>query len=361
MASVSLSGVTKYYGNVRVTENLNLDIDDGEFVVLVGPSGCGKTTILRMIAGLEEVTAGDILIGSRNVNDLPPKDRDVAMVFQSYALYPHMRVRGNLSFALQQRRLPKVVIDDRVEKAAKLLNITELLERRPRELSGGQRQRVAMGRALVREPQLYLFDEPLSNLDAQLRTQMRTEIKKLHQEDGRTVVYVTHDQVEAMTLAHRIVVLRDGEVQQIGTPHELYFQPQSMFVAGFIGSPGMNFIPARLVDDDGLFVDVGVAKLRIPVRFGETCIRLRDQDVVFGIRPESLRPSVESADAVSLPVIVVEPQGAEAMTIVDVGGVEVVARCVAGSEPITGTIAPFSFDMTRMHLFDRNTGKALLQ
>ncbi len=361
MAGVSLSGVTKYYGTVRVTENLNLDIKDGEFVVLVGPSGCGKTTILRMIAGLEEVSAGDIRIGARLVNDLPPKDRDVAMVFQNYALYPHMRVRGNLSFALQQRRVPKPVVSRRVEQAATLLNITELLERRPRELSGGQRQRVARGRALVREPQLYLFDEPLSNLDAQLRAQMSTEIKKLHQQDGRTVVYVTHDQVEAMTLAHRIVVLRGGEVQQIGTPHELYFRPQSMFVAGFIGSPGMNFIPARLVGDDGLWVDIGVARLRVPDRLVDICARLRDREVVFGIRPESLRPAADSADAVALPVVVVEPQGAEAMTVVAVNGTDVVARCVAGSEPTAGTLARFAFEMSHVHLFDRATGKALLQ
>ncbi len=251
MAQVTLRKVVKKFDQTEAVRGIDLDIADQEFVVLVGPSGCGKSTTLRMIAGLEEATAGEIMIGGQIVNDLPPKDRDIAMVFQNYALYPHMTVFENMSFGLRLKKFPKAEIKQRVEKAARILDITELLGRRPRQLSGGQRQRVAMGRAIVRDPKVFLFDEPLSNLDAKLRVQMRTEIKKVHQQVRTTTVYVTHDQVEAMTLADRVVVMNGGRIEQIGTPHELYHAPRTRFVAGFIGSPAMNFVPCRLIEASG--------------------------------------------------------------------------------------------------------------
>ena len=246
MAEVALRNVVKRYDDVVAVSNISLDIPNHEFVVLVGPSGCGKSTTLRMIAGLEEISSGEISIGGEVVNDLPPKDRDIAMVFQNYALYPHMTVAENMSFGLKLRKFPKAEIKQRVNNAARILDITELLARRPKQLSGGQRQRVAMGRAIVRNPKVFLFDEPLSNLDAKLRVQMRTEIKRVHQKVKTTTVYVTHDQVEAMTLADRVVVMHHGKIEQIGTPNELYHHPKTRFVAGFIGSPAMNFIPAKL-------------------------------------------------------------------------------------------------------------------
>src|SRR5271167_2282148 len=255
MAEVALRNVVKRYDNVEAVRSINLDIPDNEFVVLVGPSGCGKSTTLRMIAGLEELTSGDIFIGGEVVNDLPPKDRDIAMVFQNYALYPHMSVFENMSFGLKLRKFAKEEIKKRVENAARILDITELLDRRPKQLSGGQRQRVAMGRAIVRNPKVFLFDEPLSNLDAKLRVQMRTEIKRVHQKVKTTTVYVTHDQVEAMTLADRVVVMNDGRIEQVGKPHDLYHMPKTRFVAGFIGSPAMNFLPGRLAQNgDGLLL-----------------------------------------------------------------------------------------------------------
>src|SRR4051812_47531669 len=250
MAQVNLRKLVKHYDETPAVRGIDLDIADKEFVVLVGPSGCGKTTTLRMIAGLEEVTSGDIVIGGDVVNDVPPKDRDIAMVFQNYALYPHMTVFENMSFGLKLRRIPKPEIKARVEKAAKILDITDLLGRRPKQLSGGQRQRVAMGRAIVRNPKVFLFDEPLSNLDAKLRVQMRTEIKRVHQQVKTTTVYVTHDQVEAMTLADRVVVMNHGIIEQVGTPNDLYHSPRTRFVAGFIGSPAMNFIPCRMEGGD---------------------------------------------------------------------------------------------------------------
>ena len=259
MAEVALRNVVKRFDNVEVVRNINLDIPDNEFVVLVGPSGCGKSTTLRMIAGLEEITAGDIYIGGEVVNDLPPKDRDIAMVFQNYALYPHMSVFENMSFGLKLRKFPKEEIRKRVDHAARILDITELLDRKPKALSGGQRQRVAMGRAIVRNPKVFLFDEPLSNLDAKLRVQMRTEIKRVHQMVKTTTVYVTHDQVEAMTLADRVVVMNDGLIEQIATPQELYHHPKTLFVAGFIGSPAMNFMRCRLEQN-------GVGLARAPFR-----------------------------------------------------------------------------------------------
>src|SRR5438046_3907284 len=251
MADVTLRSLVKTYDQVPAVRGIDLDIADHEFVVLVGPSGCGKSTTLRMIAGLEEITGGEISIGGDVVNDVPPKDRDIAMVFQNYALYPHMTVAENMSFGLRLKRFPKKEIKQRVDEAARILDITELLDRKPRQLSGGQRQRVAMGRAIVRNPKVFLFDEPLSNLDAKLRVQMRTEIKKVHQQVRTTTVYVTHDQVEAMTLADRVVVMNGGNIEQVGTPHQLYHNPRTRFVAGFIGSPAMNFIPCRMEEANG--------------------------------------------------------------------------------------------------------------
>src|SRR5271156_1774658 len=289
MAEVVLRNVVKRYEDVEAVRSIDLDIPDNELVVLVGPSGCGKSTTLRMIAGLEEVTSGDIYIGGDLVNDLPPKDRDIAMVFQNYALYPHMTVFENMSFGLRLRKFSKSEIKARVEHAARILDITELLSRRPKQLSGGQRQRVAMGRAIVRHPKVFLFDEPLSNLDAKLRVQMRTEIKRVHQKVKTTTVYVTHDQVEAMTLGDRVVVMKDGVVQQVGEPLELYNQPANKFVAGFIGSPAMNFATVRVTEANGsLIAENSGLSIKLP---DETAQRLRGhigREVTLGVRPEDL-------------------------------------------------------------------------
>src|SRR5438045_2328792 len=290
MATVTYDHVTKRFGDFVAVNDLNLAVRDSEFLVLVGPSGCGKTTALRMLAGLEEQTTGDIRIGERVVNDVPPKDRDIAMVFQNYALYPHMTVFENMSFGLRLKKFPKPEIKERVEAAARILDITDLLARRPKQLSGGQRQRVAMGRAIVRNPKVFLFDEPLSNLDAKLRVQMRTEIKKVHQKVTTTTVYVTHDQVEAMTLADRVVVMNGGLIEQIGTPHEVYHTPLTRFVAGFIGSPAMNFLNCRLVEQNGgLAVNLS-DKLSFAVPESRVA-RYRPytrQDLIFGLRPEHI-------------------------------------------------------------------------
>jgi multiple sugar transport system ATP-binding protein len=306
MAAIRISGLTMNYGDVPVLRGIDLDIARGEFVVLVGPSGCGKSTLLRLIAGLEQPSAGEIRIGELRVNDLPPKDRDVAMVFQSYALYPHMTVRENMSFGLKLRGVPREIIDASVRSASEKLAIQDLLERKPRALSGGQRQRVAMGRALVREPKLFLFDEPLSNLDARLREQMRYEIRKLQRDLNITSIYVTHDQIEAMTMADRIVAMKDGIAQQIGTPAELYDDPANMFVAGFIGSPAMNFIEATWTDEsDGAVLCIGrerLGKLRHPLQAAS------ERRVIVGVRPER----IELADAsLGLPgqIELIEPTG----------------------------------------------------
>ena len=290
MAEVALRNVVKRYDDVVAVSNISLDIPNHEFVVLVGLSGCGKSTTLRMIAGLEEISDGEISIGGEVVNDLPPKDRDIAMVFQNYALYPHMTVAENMSFGLKLRKFPKAEIRQRVDNAARILDITELLARRPKQLSGGQRQRVAMGRAIVRNPKVFLFDEPLSNLDAKLRVQMRTEIKRVHQKVKTTTVYVTHDQVEAMTLADRVVVMHKGKIEQIGTPNELYHHPKTRFVAGFIGSPAMNFIPVKLeTNGSGLSLRLSNS-LAFPVPEARAA-RFRShagKDVLFGLRPEHI-------------------------------------------------------------------------
>jgi len=342
---------------------LDLEVEHQEFVVLVGPSGCGKSTVLRIIAGLEEASEGEVRIGGRLVNNVPPKDRDIAMVFQNYALYPHMTVYRNMAFALRARRLPGPEIDRRVRAAAAILELDELLMRRPGELSGGQRQRVAMGRAMVRHPQVFLFDEPLSNLDAKLRHQMRAEIKKLHQKVRTTIVYVTHDQVEAMTLADRIVILRAGRVEQIGTPGEVYRRPTNVFVAGFIGTPAMNFLPARIeTGDDGLAVILGDGTRwpwRGPVPSGLATRR----PVTLGIRPDDLRFVDDGAGQVEGEVAgavsVVEPLGSETLLSVVVAGQEVTARAEGLVSPSIGGRVRLGPRLAQLHLFDPGTGVAL--
>src|SRR5499425_2920394 len=332
MAQVALRNIVKTFDRTPAVQGINLDIADREFIVLVGPSGCGKSTTLRMIAGLEEASAGEIYIGDEVVNDVPPKDRDIAMVFQNYALYPHMTVYENMSFGLRLKKFPKDEIRRRVENAARILDITELLDRRPKALSGGQRQRVAMGRAIVRNPKVFLFDEPLSNLDAKLRVQMRTEIKRVHQKVKTTTVYVTHDQVEAMTLADRVVVMNGGRIEQIGTPQELYHRPKTRFVAGFIGSPAMNFMPARLeTNGSGLSLRVS-DNLAFPVPAGRND-RYKPhvgKDLTFGLRPEHItEPRGEGRDAraeFTVNLDVVEPMGMETMVFFPAGGTEICSR-----------------------------------
>ena len=298
MSGVTLKNVVKQFGAVKAVDDLSIEIQDKEFAVLVGPSGCGKTTALRMIAGLETISSGEIYIGDTRVNDLPPKDRDIAMVFQNYALYPHMNIRENMGFGLKIRKMSKAEIDARVQEAADILGLHELLERKPKELSGGQRQRVAVGRAIVRKPKLFLFDEPLSNLDAKLRVAMRAEISKLHRRLGATIIYVTHDQVEAMTMADRIFIMNKGLLQQSGAPMEVYAKPANRFIAGFIGSPAMNFIDATVVaPDGGLFIDAGGFRVKVPESFGPRLRPYAGRHVVFGVRPEDIAPHDASAGA----------------------------------------------------------------
>ena len=345
MASVSLSGITKSYGRVPVIHGVDISIADGEFVVLVGPSGCGKSTLLRMLAGLETITGGTIEIGDTVVNDLEPKQRDIAMVFQNYALYPHMTVASNMGFSLQHRGTAKDEIASRVEWAAGILGLAQYLGRYPRELSGGQRQRVAMGRAIVRDPKVFLFDEPLSNLDAKLRVVMRSEIKALHQRLKTTTVYVTHDQVEAMTMADKIVVLNGGHIEQIGAPLELYDRPANQFVAGFIGSPSMNFIPGA-VGPDGFSAE-GVM---LPLPHGT---RTTGQRALYGIRPEHF---ALSADGLPAEIVVVEPMGSETQVTMMLGATQVIGvfrERVTAAPGATITVAP---DIAAIHLFDAETG-----
>jgi multiple sugar transport system ATP-binding protein len=314
MAEVTLKNVQKKFGKVLAVDNFNLTIQDREFVVFVGPSGCGKSTTLRMIAGLEEVTAGEIYIGDRLVNTLLPKERDAAMVFQNYALYPHMTVFNNMAFALKLKKLPKNEIQERVHTSARLLGIEDLLSRKPRELSGGQRQRVAVGRAIVRSPQVYLFDEPLSNLDAKLRIQMRVELKKLHERMKTTSIYVTHDQIEAMTMGDRIVVMKDGLIQQVGEPMELYMKPINRFVAGFLGSPTMNFLPVTIRErNGGLHAVRDGLVLNVPPPRANTLAPYKDKEVILGIRPEDFTfgGSIEDGDVVTATVEVVQPVGCQ--------------------------------------------------
>ncbi len=365
MADVVLNKVVKRFDDVEAVRAIDLDIPDNEFVVLVGPSGCGKSTTLRMIAGLEEVTSGDIRIGGELVNDLPPKDRDIAMVFQNYALYPHMTAFENMSFGLRLRKLPKPEIRQRVEHAARILDITELLDRRPRALSGGQRQRVAMGRAIVRNPKVFLFDEPLSNLDAKLRVQMRTEIKRVHQKVKTTTVYVTHDQVEAMTLADRVVVMNGGRIEQIGTPQELYHSPRTHFVAGFIGSPAMNFLPCRLEQNgSGMSVRVSDAiTLPVPSAKAGRYRNASSRELLLGLRPEHITETRSNGggETATFPVTldVVEPMGMETMIYFTVDGTEVCGRAEPTSAGEAGTMMPVQANMEYMHLIDAETGVVL--
>jgi len=364
MADVVLRKVVKRFDEVEAVRGIDLDIPDKEFVVLVGPSGCGKSTTLRMIAGLEDTSSGEIYIDGVLVNDVPPKDRDIAMVFQNYALYPHMTVFENMSFGLRLRRAPRTQIRERVEHAARILDIMELLDRRPKQLSGGQRQRVAMGRAIVRNPKVFLFDEPLSNLDAKLRVQMRTEIKRVHQKVRTTTVYVTHDQVEAMTLADRVVVMNAGRIEQIGTPQDLYHTPRTRFVAGFIGSPSMNFVPCRLEHSaSGLDVRLSEAlSFSIPASRTARYQSHVGKELVFGLRPEHITdPRYERTDLrpFSVTLDVVEPMGMETMVYFRLDGAEVCGRVEPGSVTAAGQPMRLSADLNQMHLIDPQTDLVL--
>ena len=353
MATVKIDNVIKRYGSVQVMHGVNVDIEDGEFVVLVGPSGCGKSTLLRMLAGLEEISDGTISINDRVVNDVPPKDRDISMVFQSYALYPHKTVAQNIGFPLKVAKRPKAEIAEKVRKAAETLDLSHLLDRYPRQLSGGQRQRVAMGRAIVRDPQVFLFDEPLSNLDAKLRVTMRVEIKELHQRLKTTIVYVTHDQIEAMTMADKIVVMRDGRVEQIGAPLDLYDNPQTVFVAGFIGSPSMNFLHGHVATRDGRRVFATESGLELPL----PATNLPDgHAVTYGIRPEHIGIGPEG---IPVRVVVTEPTGSETQIFARAGEdlVDAVVKDRIRAEP--GTPIGFVIDPAHVHLFDRQSGQRI--
>jgi multiple sugar transport system ATP-binding protein len=358
MAGVSFNHVAKRYGAVSVIEDMSLNIGDHEFMVLVGPSGCGKSTALRMIAGLEDISEGAITIGERVVNELPPKDRDTAMVFQNYALYPHMTVRENMEFGLKIRKMPKDEIDRRVNEAANILSISHLLDRKPKQLSGGQRQRVALGRAIVRNPVVFLFDEPLSNLDAKLRVQMRAEISKLQQRLKTTSVYVTHDQVEAMTMGHRIAVMNSGKIQQVGTPLEVYDKPANVFVAQFIGTPPMNFFDATIADN-GTRLDAGKFSIALPQSLRAATASRNGKKVLVGIRPENIlqagkEPRGETA-RVTGTVEIVEPIGHEAIVHVRVGEALVVASFDAHTMPRVGDSIELLFELDALHLFDAET------
>ena len=366
MASVTLEKVEKIYpGDVKAVSDFSLAVRNGEFVVLVGPSGCGKSTTLRMIAGLEEISRGTIRIGDRVVNDVPPKDRDIAMVFQNYALYPHMTVRDNMAFGLKLRKLPRQEIDTRINEAAGILRLEELLGRRPKALSGGQRQRVAVGRAIVRQPAVFLFDEPLSNLDAKLRVRMRVEISQLHNRLGTTMIYVTHDQVEAMTMGERIVVMKDGLIQQVADPISLYDAPANMFVAGFIGTPPMNFLEGRIAGSgDGLvFHAPGNNLVPIPRRHEQALASYRDKPAILGLRPEDIgsnmaeqTPGSPRLDAV---IDVVEPMGSESYVYMKTGDATLVSRVDAHRKFVIGEKASPALFIDKAHFFDPQTGLAI--
>ncbi len=369
MASVKLKNIYKRYpGGVTAVNDFNLDIEDKEFIILVGPSGCGKSTTLRMIAGLEEISEGELFIGDKLVNDVSPKDRDIAMVFQNYALYPHMTVFDNMAFGLKLRKMPKEEIKRRVLEAAKMLDIEHLLERRPKALSGGQRQRVALGRALVREPKVFLLDEPLSNLDAKLRVQMRTEISKLHQKLQTTFVYVTHDQTEAMTMGTRIVVMKDGYIQQVDTPTNLYERPNNMFVAGFIGSPQMNFVNAK-VEKQGDEVHLIFGKDDIKLPEGKAK-RLEGseyigKEVIMGIRPENVHDEAVYLESMSESLVtarvdVVEMLGSETLLYVVIGDMDITAKVNPRSKARVGDVIKLAFDTNKIHLFDKETEKTIM-
>ena len=350
MANISLNSLTKKYGFTEVLHHIEAEIEDGEFVVIVGPSGCGKSTLLRMVAGLESVTSGDVMIGGNRVNDLEPANRDIAMVFQNYALYPHKTIYENLAFGLRMRKMDPAQIDMRVQRTAKMLGLDEYLKRKPKQLSGGQMQRVALGRALVREPEVFLLDEPLSNLDAKLRVRMREEIARLHQEVGTSMVYVTHDQVEAMTLANRIVIMRDGHVQQVGAPLEVYDRPVNLFVAGFIGSPEMNLVEGRA--SNGTF-ESGAMRVALPAEYQAV-----NEDIVLGIRPEHIGLG-EGPDSLTFEVGVIEQLGAQTLSIGEVSGVRLRILTDRVDNWKFGQRIPVRLQAGRLHLFSKATGQRL--
>lgn len=367
MAQVSLRNITKIFpGNIMAVNNVSLGVENKEFLVLVGPSGCGKSTTLRMIAGLETVTEGEVWIGDKVVNDIPAKDRDIAMVFQNYALYPHMTVYENMSFALRLRKFPKQEIDVRVKEAAEILGIGKLFNRRPRELSGGQRQRVAVGRAIVRKPLVFLFDEPLSNLDAKMRVQMRIELNKLHIRLQSTMIYVTHDQTEAMTMGDRIVVMKDGVIQQVADPITLYNKPVNKFVAGFIGSPPMNFIKGRIIKKDSKFYfSEDGFKVKIVEDMYPKAALYVGKEIIFGIRPEDIYDKLFVSDAsqdniVKVVVEIIEPMGAEVYLYIKTGKSSMIARVGSHDRPEVGQDMDLVFDMSNVHFFDTDTEEAIV-
>jgi multiple sugar transport system ATP-binding protein len=371
MAKVTLKNVYKKYepsrGGITAVSNFNLSIEDKEFLVLLGPSGCGKTTTLRMIAGLEDITSGEVYIGDKQVNDVHPKDRDIAMVFQDYALYPHMTVFDNMAFGLKLRRVPKDEIKKRVHEAAKILEIEHLLDRRPKALSGGQRQRVALGRAIVREPKVFLMDEPLSNLDAKLRAMMRVELIKLHQRLRTTFIYVTHDQIEAMTMGTRIVVMRGGFVQQVDSPQVMYENPANMFVAGFIGTPQINFTDAKIVEQGkDVYIELKDAKIKLPDSRAKIIVGqgYAGKDVVLGIRPEHLHDEQMFIDSMPEAVVnanveVVELLGPEALIYCTISGTNMIARVKPRTKARSGDIIKIAINTSRVHIFDKDTEKAI--
>ena len=367
MAQVSLNNVSKRYpGNIWAIRDINLGIENKEFVVLVGPSGCGKSTTLRIIAGLEEATGGKVYIGNQLVNDTPPKDRNIAMVFQNYALYPHMSVHDNMAFGLKLRKYPHLEIEARVKEAATMLGIEQLLHRRPRELSGGQRQRVAVGRAIVRKPLVFLFDEPLSNLDAKLRIQMRTEIKKLHIRLQTTMIYVTHDQTEAMTMGDRIVVMKDGDIQQIADPISLYDKPVNKFVAGFIGTPPMNFVKGTIIKKEGrLYFNEGKFVVRVVDAMLKDLEGFVGKELTFGIRPEDIYDKLFVSEAPAENTIkaaceIIEPMGSEAYLHLNTGKSQLIAKVGGHDKPAINSDMDLVFDMSKVHFFDKETEKTIV-
>ena len=366
MAFLEISGLKKRFGSLEILKGINLDLEEGGFLVLVGPSGCGKSTLLNTIAGLESITEGDIRVDGRSIADLHPSKRDIAMVFQSYALYPNMTVAGNIAFGMEMRGVPVEERNKAIDKVAKVLQIGHLLNRKPSQLSGGQRQRVAMGRALVRDPKLFLFDEPLSNLDAKLRVDMRIEIKRLHATTGTTIVYVTHDQIEAMTLATKIAVMRDGEVQQFGTPAEIYNNPTNLFVADFMGSPAMNLIPATIATSGNALSVVLQREAREPITLPMAnapagLSAFQGKQIIFGVRPEALTDpegaerNASNIATADLHIEVVEPAGSDTFAVTNLGGKAVVARLRADAKIQPGTVAPLAFNLTKAVFFDPAT------
>jgi multiple sugar transport system ATP-binding protein len=369
MAGVNLDKVCKRFGTTEVIKDVDMEIDEGEFVVLVGPSGCGKSTLLNLIAGLETLTSGDIRIGDRVVNDVPPKDRDIAMVFQSYSLYPTKTVRKNITFGMETRRIPRDEQEKALKRVTELLHIEHFLERKPGQLSGGQRQRVAMGRALVRDPEVFLFDEPLSNLDAKLRLEMRTEIKKLHQRLGKTTLYVTHDQIEAMTLASRIAVMDNGKIRQFASPDVIYEEPEDLFVAGFMGSPSMNIFSGKVVKNGRYLIEVGDerdGKVRFPVpdKLSASAEAILGREVRLGMRPETItrngaQPSAPGIFQFERAIDVVEPTGPDTMLVFTLGGVEAIARVRPEDRPSTDEPFALEVDMDKAKIFDAETGRVI--